>query len=80
MVKKQKFKRLAIDLLQKIEGEGMIIEYIDNTIWFHHSHDNYKEGMASIYMFNNTHKDTEILARYEQAKKVIAGERLVCDE
>ncbi|MGW7906952.1 hypothetical protein ACWEXP_04155 [Staphylococcus pseudoxylosus] len=55
-MKKQKFKRLAIDLLQKIESEGMIIEYIDNTIWFHHSHDNYKEGMASIYMFNNTRR------------------------
>ncbi|MEB7863853.1 hypothetical protein NGC65_00155 [Staphylococcus xylosus] len=79
-MKKQKFKRLAIDLLQKIEGEGMIIEYIDNTIWFHHSHHDYKEGMASIYMFNNTQKDTEILARYEQVKKVITGERLFCDE
>lgn len=79
-MKKQKFKRLAVDLLQKIEGEGMIIEYIDNTIWFHHSHEKYKEGMASIYMFNNMQKDTEILARYEQAKKVIAGERLVSDE
>ncbi|WP_436938426.1 hypothetical protein [Staphylococcus xylosus] len=55
-MKKQKFKRLAIDLLQKIEGEGMVIEYIDNTIWFHHSHDNYKEGMASIYICLITHK------------------------
>lgn len=79
-MKKQKFKRLAIDLIQQIENEDIILEYKHNAIWFHHSHENYAEGMASIYMFNNTHKDTEILARYEQVKKVIAGERLISDE
>jgi hypothetical protein len=79
-MKKQKFKRLAIDLIQQIEDKSLIVEYNYDAIWFRHHHEIYAKGMASIRMFNNTQKDTEILARYEQAKKVIAGERLVCDE
>ncbi|HDN3455021.1 TPA: hypothetical protein P1V03_002767 [Staphylococcus aureus] len=70
-MKPHKFKRMAIDLMERVQSTSKY-----NVIWVWHYSDDYLGKVASINMHNNVDDDNTILARYEKAKKMLAGEVL----
>ncbi|HHW6865634.1 TPA: hypothetical protein ACU2WL_001303 [Staphylococcus aureus] len=75
-MKPHKFKRMAIDLIECVQSTSYQVDYKYNVIWVWHYSDDYLGKVASINMHNNVDDDNTILARYEKAKKMLAGEVL----
>lgn len=75
-MKPHKFKRMAIDLIERVQSTSYQVDYKYNVIWGWHYSDDYLGKVASINMHNNVDDDNTILARYEKAKKMLAGEVL----
>ncbi|HDH5591609.1 hypothetical protein [Staphylococcus aureus] len=76
-MKPHKFKRMAIDLIERVQSTSYQVDYKYNVIWIWHYSDEHLGKIASINMHNNVDDDNTILARYEKAKKMIAGEALI---
>ncbi|HDH1978771.1 TPA: hypothetical protein PIU80_001550 [Staphylococcus aureus] len=72
-MKPHKFKRMAIDLIERVQSTSYQVDYKYNVIWVWHYSDDYLGKVASINMHNNVDDDNTILARYEKAKKMLAG-------
>lgn len=75
-MKPHKFKRMAIDLIERVQSTSYQVDYKYNVIWVWYYSDDYLGKVASINMHNNVDDDNTILARYEKAKKMLAGEVL----
>ncbi|HDA1816807.1 TPA: hypothetical protein O4300_002671 [Staphylococcus aureus] len=75
-MKPHKFKRMAIDLIERVQSTSYQVDYKYSVIWVWHYSDDYLGKVASINMHNNVDDDNTILARYEKAKKMLAGEVL----
>ncbi|MBJ6141284.1 hypothetical protein [Staphylococcus aureus] len=78
-MKPHKFKRMAIDLIERVDTEGYRVEYSHNAIWFIHVSEKYPNGNKHLYLFNNTEDDKTLLMKFEKVKKVISGEALIND-
>ncbi|HFN8269269.1 TPA: hypothetical protein ACHHI0_000378 [Staphylococcus aureus] len=78
-MKPHKFKRMAIDLIERVQSNSYQVDYKYNVIWAWHYSDDYLGKVASINIHNNVDDDNTILARYEKAKKMLAGEVLSDD-
>ncbi|MEN4440293.1 hypothetical protein [Staphylococcus hominis] len=76
-MKQHKFKRMAYDLMELIKTDRFEVDYKYNTIWFFHFDDSYEEGVGNILLYNRVDKDSEMLTKFELAKKVIKGECLI---
>lgn len=76
-MKQHKFKRIAIDLIERIQSDRYQIEYKYDVIWFYHFSDKYTRSIESLCMINNIDDDKTILTVYEKVKKVLAGEELI---
>ncbi|HDA2408353.1 TPA: hypothetical protein O4564_002613 [Staphylococcus aureus] len=76
-MKPHKFKRMAIDLIERVQSTAYQVEYKYNIIWVWHYSDDYLGKIASINMHNNVDDDSTLLTKYEKAKKVLAGEALI---
>ena len=46
-------------------------------IWLSHFDDSYEKGVRNILLDNRVDKDSEMLTKFELAKKVIKGECLI---
>ncbi|MGW7931856.1 hypothetical protein ACWEWU_09380 [Staphylococcus xylosus] len=76
-MKEHKFKRMAIDLIERIEDDRCIVEYKKGMIAFL---ERQYLGFKAMYITNHKRYDKENQAKYELAKKVIAGERQLTEE
>ncbi|MGW7932732.1 hypothetical protein ACWEWU_13995 [Staphylococcus xylosus] len=76
-MKEHKFKRMAIDLIERIEDDRCIVEYKTGMIVFLERQD---LEFKALYITNHKSHDRENQAKYELAKKVIAGERQLTEE
>ena len=52
-------------------------DYKYNMIWLSHFNDSYEKGVRNILLDNRVDKDSEMLTKFELAKKVIKGECLI---
>ncbi|MGW7932413.1 hypothetical protein BU107_11115 [Staphylococcus xylosus] len=76
-MKQHKFKRIALDLIERIDSDDFKVEYSLYAISFWAKQDGeYKH----LYLTNHKYYDQENLEKYELAKKVIAGEEQLLDE
>ena len=78
-MKQHKFKRMAYDLMELIKTDRFEVDYKYNIIWFFHFDDSYEKGVRNFFLYNRVDKDSEILTKFELAKKVIKGECLIDD-
>ncbi|MEI1797135.1 hypothetical protein VWB26_05235 [Staphylococcus aureus] len=76
-MKPHKFKRMAIDLIERVQSTSYQVDYKYNVIWVWQYSDDYLGKIASINMHNNVDDDSTLLTKYEKAKKVLAGEALI---
>lgn len=76
-MKQHKFKRMAYDLMELIKTNRFEVDYKYDTIWFSHFDDSYEKGVRNIFLHNRVDKDSEMLTKFELAKKVIKGECLI---
>ena len=74
-MKQHKFKRIALDLIERISTDRFAVNYKYDVIWFYHFDEKYEKGIKSLSMFNNLDADHIILERYEHAKNLIKGEK-----
>ncbi|MGW7889954.1 hypothetical protein [Staphylococcus xylosus] len=76
-MKEHKFKRIALDLIGRINDENFIVEYKVNAISFWAKQDG---EFQHLYFTNHKYYDHENLKKYELAKKVISGEQQLTEE
>ena len=76
-MKQHKFKRMAYDLMELIKTDRFEVDYKYNMIWLSHFKDSYEKGVRNILLDNRVDKDSEMLTKFELAKKVIKGECLI---
>ncbi|AUJ52934.1 hypothetical protein B2G94_10180 [Staphylococcus hominis subsp. hominis] len=76
-MKQHKFKRMAYDLMELMKSDRFEVDYKYNMIWLSHFDDSYEEGVRNFFLYNRVDKDSEILTKFELAKKVIKGECLI---
>ena len=76
-MKQHKFKRMAYDLMELIKTDRFEVDYKYNMIWLSHFDDSYEKGVRNILLDNRVDKDSEMLTKFELAKKVIKGECLI---
>ncbi|MGW7932595.1 hypothetical protein BU107_10665 [Staphylococcus xylosus] len=76
-MKEHKFKRMAIDLIARIEDDRCIVEYKKGMIVFIERQD---LEFKALYITNHKRYDKENQAKHELAKKVIARERQLTEE
>ncbi|WP_217971474.1 hypothetical protein [Staphylococcus xylosus] len=70
-MKQHKFKRIALDLIERINSDDFKVEYsIDAISFWAKQNGEFKH----LYLTNHKYYDQENLKKYELAKKVIAGE------
>lgn len=74
-MKQHKFKRIALDLIERISTDRFAVDYKYDVIWFYHFDEKYEKGIINLSMFNNLDADHVILERYEHAKNLIKGEK-----
>lgn len=76
-MKQHKFKRMAYDLMELIKTDRFEVDYKYNMIRLSHFDDSYEKGVRNILLDNRVDKDSEMLTKFELAKKVIKGECLI---
>ncbi|MCI2898678.1 hypothetical protein FH128_01855 [Staphylococcus hominis] len=76
-MKQHKFKRMAYDLMELIKSDRFQVDYKYNIIWLSHFDDSYEKRVSNILLYNRVDKDSEMLTKFELAKKVIKGECLI---
>ena len=76
-MKQHKFKRMAYDLMELIKTDRFEVDYKYNIIWFFILMIATKRGVRNILLDNRVDKDSEMLTKFELAKKVIKGECLI---
>ena len=79
-MKQHKFKRMAYDLMELIKTDRFEVDYKYNMIWLSHFDDSYEKGVRNILLDNRVDKDSEMLTKFELAKKVIRGECLIDEQ
>lgn len=79
-MKQHKFKRMAYDLMELIKTDRFEVDYKYNMIWLSHFNDSYEKGVRNILLDNRVDKDSEMLTKFELAKKVIRGECLIDEQ
>lgn len=77
IMKQHKFKRMAYDLMELMKSDRFEVDYKYNSIWFSHFDGSYEKGVRNILFHNRVDKDSEMLTKFELAKKVIKGECLI---
>lgn len=76
-MKQHKFKRMAYDLMELMKSDRFEVDYKYNMIWLSHFDDSCEKGVRNILLDNRVDKDSEMLTKFELAKKVIKGECLI---
>ena len=76
-MKQHKFKRIAYDLMELMKSDRFQVDFKYNIIWLTHFDDSYEKGLRNISLHNRVDKDSEMLTKFELAKKVIKGECLI---
>lgn len=76
-MKQQKFKRIALDLIERIDNDDFKVEYSLYAISFWAKQDG---EFKHLYLTNHKYYNQENLKKYELAKKVIEGKATLTEE
>ncbi|APT16509.1 hypothetical protein [Staphylococcus epidermidis] len=76
-MKHSSFEKLAIELIKLIPSDRFLVEYKYNMIFIGHFNETYVNRFKGFYIFHDIDSQNTILNKFEQAKKILKGDKLI---